>query len=189
MIRRALLAAALLALGACDALDRQDAPAARRMADEAAIGKVVTALDEAVDRKDWPAARAQFTDTIEVDLASLGGQPGKIPADELVGNWRANLPPGKSSFHMLSAPTIVIAGDSATFTAKGYAWNKLDARAENNMWEVWGVYAHTLTRTPAGWKISAFKFTKTAERGDPAVRDAQPGAPVVPLAGDEPNGD
>ncbi len=181
MIRRLALALAFLA-AACTPPANE---AAKTETDEAAIAAVVTKLDEAVDKKDWAAARAAFTDEIEVDLSSLGGEPSKVPADELVGNWKANLPAGKSSFHMLSAPTIAVDGDSAMFKANGYAWNKLDARLENNMWEVWGVYQHKLTRTPAGWKISSFGFHKTAERGDPAIRDAQPGAAIVPLAGEE----
>jgi len=183
MIRRFAFAVALLA-AACTP---PTSPAAQRQDDEAAIAAVVTKLDEAVDKKDWAGARAAFTDRIEVDLSSLGGEPDSVPADELVGNWKANLPRGKSSFHMLSAPTIKIDGDTATFKANGYAWNKLDARAENNLWEVWGVYQHKLTRTPLGWKISSFGFHKTAERGDPTIRDAQPGA-IVPLAGEEEDG-
>jgi hypothetical protein len=179
MIRRLFLAVVFL-VAACTPPGTQ----ATKATDEAAIAAIVTKLDEAVDKKDWPAARAAFTDQIEVDLSSLGGEPSKVPADELVGNWKANLPPGKSSFHMLSAPTIAVDGDSATFKANGYAWNKLDTRAENNLWEVWGVYQHKLTRTPEGWKISSFGFHKTNERGDPTIRDAQPGV-VVPLAGEE----
>ena len=38
------------------------------------------------------------------------------------------------------------------------------------LWEVWGNYTHELQRTSAGWKVTAFTFVKTNERGNMWVK-------------------
>jgi hypothetical protein len=145
-----------------------------RLADRAEIERVANAIDDAVDRKDWTAARSFFTDMVDADFSTLGGQPAKITADELVGNWKTTLPAQKPSFHLRGEPLITIEADTATMISRGYAWNKLATRPDDNLWEVWGVYEHHFVRTPAGWRVSGFKFTKTYERGDPSIRSATP---------------
>ena len=144
------------------------------LTDRADIEAVANAIDDAVDRKDWAAARSYFTDAVDADFSSLGGAPSKIPADELVTNWKTALPEHKASFHLRGEAMIKLDGDRATMISRGYAWNKLDTRADDNLWEVWGIYEHRFSRTSAGWRVSGFKFTKTYERGDPSVRAATP---------------
>jgi hypothetical protein len=38
------------------------------------------------------------------------------------------------------------------------------------LWEVWGHYVHELRRTAAGWRVTAFTFVKTNERGNEWVK-------------------
>jgi hypothetical protein len=173
-MRAALLA--LVLLGACNqqAPTQAPSPEVQRVVDEAELKRIANAIDDAVDRKDWVAARSFFTDQIDADFSTLGGTPSKIPADELIANWKAALPPLKSSFHQRGEATVTFKGDTAVMVSRGYAWNKLDTRAEDNLWEVWGVYEHHFVRTAQGWKVSGFTFTKTNERGDPAIRTATP---------------
>jgi SnoaL-like domain len=130
----------------------------------------IDALDLAVDAKDWTAARALFADQINADFSSLGGAPGHISADDLVGGWRTNLYEAKPSFHMRGGAKVTLGNGAAHIVGNGYAWNALPARAENNLWEVWGRYEFDLVRTESGWKITAMKFVATHQRGDPTVR-------------------
>jgi hypothetical protein len=176
---------ALVALAGCSS--PEPSPQVQRLLDESEIARVAVSIDDAVDRKNWSAARAFFADEIDVDFSTLGGEPSHIPADQLIDNWKATLPRGKPSFHLSGAPLITINGDTATLTARGYAWNMLPTRpAENNLWEVWGVYEEKMKRMPEGWRVTAFTFTKTYERGDPAIRTATADAVVPPSGMDQP---
>ncbi len=177
-LRAAMMAGALLLLGACgqgqttEQSLRMEGLAQRLQAleDERAILDLIDTLDLAVDAKDWANARAAFDDTVQADFSSLGGAPGAISADELIASWRANLYVGKPSFRMHSGAVTRIDGDRAHVGANGYAWNALPQRAENNLWEVWGRYDFDLARTPLGWRITGMKFVALHQRGDESVR-------------------
>lgn len=70
------------------------------------ILEVVDGIDNAVDAKDWEGCRGYFTDEIYTDFTSLvGGESGRIPADDLVGGWRTTLYADKPSHHMRTRTT------------------------------------------------------------------------------------
>ena len=177
MRRGVLIAAALVALAACS----PQAPSssggasieARRLSaleDERAIRAAADGLDLAVDRKDWAAARGFFADAVEADFSSLGGTPGAVSADALIEGWRRNLHRNKPSFHLRGGEAITLEGDRASMISNGYAWNALPQRTSNQIWEGWGRYEHSFTRTPDGWRVSGLKFFLSYERGDAGVR-------------------
>ncbi|MEL6736313.1 MAG: nuclear transport factor 2 family protein, partial [Pseudomonadota bacterium] len=74
--------------------------------------------------------------------------------------------------HMRGTPIITINGQSATAISNGYAYNKMSGAPDGSgdLWEVWGNYTHTFTRTDAGWKVSGFAFDMTHERGSSWVK-------------------
>jgi len=73
----------------------------RRLVDEAEVRRVVDGIDLATDAKDWGLCRGYFTDEIFADFTSLaGGEPGRMPADDLVNAWKTNLYAEKLSHHM-----------------------------------------------------------------------------------------
>ena len=148
------------------------------LVDIAEMTRMADAIDAAVDAKDWPLARSFFADTIDVDFTSLvGGEPATIPADALIEGWSANLTDEKASFHLRANHRVTFDGpDAATMQSHGYAWNRMEAGADpanggEAMWEVWGTYTHGFARTEDGWQATGMTFTKTAERGNPFVRD------------------
>ncbi len=154
-----------------------DGDTTRRLIDELEIRRVVDGIDSAVDAKAWDACRAYFTETIDGDFTSLaGGSPATIPADALVGGWRRNLYAEKKSLHMRSNHHILIDGDSARVTSKGYAFNQLPSPVGSDLWEVWGEYRHALVRTADGWKVSSMALTVLYTRGNERARDFVPGA-------------
>lgn len=139
------------------------------------IRRLVDAIDNAVDAKDWDLCRGFFVDEIYADFTSLaGGEPGRIPADDLVGSWKTNLYAEKKSHHMRSNHRISLDGDRAEVFSKGYALNILDRPTGSGLWEVWGDYTHTLERTPDGWRCSGMTFVVTHARGNEMARDFRP---------------
>lgn len=173
-------AAFALALTATPAMAQigGDPVTADTLLDRAEMIRIADAIDSAVDAQDWVAARSFFTDTIDVDFTSLvGGEPATIPADGLIAGWSANLTGEKSSFHLRGNHRIAFDGpDAALMQSHGYAWNRmpsgaLEENGGNDLWEVWGTYTHSFTRSEDGWRVSAMTFTATAERGNPYVRN------------------
>ncbi len=148
-----------------------------RIVDEREIQHVVDEIDNAVDAKDWTRCRSYFTDEIYADFTSLaGGEPGRMPADALVGAWQHNLYADKLSHHMRTNHRIAIDGDEAEVFSKGYAFNMLPSSRGSDVWEVWGNYIHTLQRTPDGWKVSGMTFIVTYACGNERARDFVPPA-------------
>lgn len=140
--------------------------------------RIADAIDAAVDGKDWALARSFFTDEIRVDFSSLvGGDPTTIPADALIDGWSANLTDEKTSFHLRGNHRITFEdAGTATMHSHGYAWNHMERGAlpENGgevLWEVWGTYEHSFTRTEEGWRVDGMSFFATAERGSSFVRN------------------
>ena len=145
--------------------------------DVEAVRLVVDGIDDAVDRKDWTVCRALFADELQVDFTSLaGGEPGPMTADDLVGGWRANLPPGKPTFHLRTNHRVAIDGDAATCVSKGHALNLLPRTLGSGEWEVWGWYTHTLVRTAGGWRCTGMALEVVHARGNELVRTGLPDA-------------
>ena len=94
-----------------------------------------------------------------------GGQPATIKADDLIKGWSTNLGPKKTSLHLRGNHLVTLNGDWTSVYSHAYAWNRMEGNGDP-LWEVWGYYIHELQRTAAGWKVTAFTFVKTNERGN-----------------------
>lgn len=146
-----------------------------RLVDEAEVRRVVDGIDLATDDKDWELCREYFTDEISADFTSLaGGEPGRMPADDLVNAWKTNLYAEKLSHHMRTNHRISVRGDRAEVFSKGYALNILQRGTGSDLWEVWGEYIHTLERTQEGWRCSGMTFVVTHARGNEMAREFIP---------------
>jgi len=158
-------AVALVAGGVVSSAQAQSSDT-QRLADELAVIRVTNEIDIAVDQKDWLKARSYFADELRADFTSLaGGQPATMKSDDLITGWRTNLGPKKTSLHLRGNHLVTLNGDRATVYSHAYAWNRMEGNGDP-LWEVWGNYTHELRRTPAGWKVTAFTFVKTNERGN-----------------------
>ncbi len=141
------------------------------------IRRAVDEVDNLCDAKEWTKLRALFADEVEADFASLdGGEPARISGDDFVGAWEKNLYPGKKTFHQRTNHRIEIDGDTAFVTSKAYAFNLIESGDAAGMWEVWGVYTHTLHRIEQNWLVSGMTLDVVHQRGDERVRTFVPEA-------------
>lgn len=146
-----------------------------RLGEELEIRRVVDEIDNTCDEKNWKKCRALFADEVEVDFTSLtGGEPAKIPADDLIEAWKKNLYAEKKTYHQRGNHRIKLRGDRAEVFSKAYAFNLIESGKEKGFWEVWGNYTHVLTRTENGWKCSAMTLEVIHQRGDERVRTHVP---------------
>jgi hypothetical protein len=108
-------------------------------------------------------------------MSSLGaGPPAEVAADEVVAGWRRAFQGAKTPLHLRTNHLVAFEGPEAMLVSHGYAWNRLPGGVlpdapEPVLWEVWGIYEHRLVRTEQGWRISAFTFRATHQRGDGRV--------------------
>lgn len=176
MLRTLILALGLaITLAACGApepdANKELADRVRALEDEREIRRIADALDDAVDAKNWEAVRALFTDEVAADFTTLGaGQSGAVFADHLIESWRRNLHAGKISTRSRDSEVVTVTGDTATMISQGHIRYEIPARTTHNVWEGWGRFEHTFTRTPDGWRVSGFKFTLEREAGEQSVR-------------------
>jgi hypothetical protein len=135
------------------------------------IREVVDGIDNAVDRKDWARCRSYFSNEIYVDFTSLaGGEPGRMPADDLIEAWRSNLPSEKPTLHLRTNHEYRIDGDSAEVESKAHATNLLRRELGEDWWDVFGWYTHTLSRDGSGWTCTGMTFAALHGRGNELVR-------------------
>ncbi len=146
----------------------------QRLADELAVIRITNEIDVAVDRKDWAKARSFFAEELRADFTSMtGGQQATIKSDDLIKDWSPNLGPKKTSLHLRGNHLVTLNGDKASVYSPAYAWNRREGNGDP-LWEVWGHYIHEMQRTTTGWKVTAFTFVKTNERGNMWVKTTPP---------------
>lgn len=141
-----------------------------RVDDEPTIRAVVDSIDDTSDRKEWGACRELFADSVHIDFGSLtGGEPSSVPADALIAGWRENLHEAKRTFHLRSHHRIEVEGDTATCVSHGYALNVLPGDVEDDLWEAWGWYTHSLRRSAGGWRCTGMTIDVLHTRGNSAA--------------------
>ena len=141
--------------------------------DEQAIRQIVDLLFISTDQKAWSQARQLFIDgPIEVDMSSLvRGSAVQMTADDLLGGFTVGLHAEKISHHMATNYQITVTGDEAEVWTHGYSWNRLlHYHGGSDLWETWGNYHLSLRRTAQGWRLSAFRYFATYNRGNELIR-------------------
>ncbi len=110
-----------------------------------------------IDSGDWDLLDTVFTADAEIDYTESGGIAETYPA---VKAWLAEVLPAffPKRMHSLAQIAITIDGDEAVATA--YFHNPMpipdqqsdDGQGGEKVVEFGGLYHHTLTRTPDGWR-------------------------------------
>jgi len=127
------------------------------MSDRLEIEGVVIRYTRAIDTGDWDKLDNVFTADAEIDYTESGGIADTYPA---VKTWLAEVLPAFFPKRMHSLAQIDItfpgeegSGDDALCTA--YFHNPMpmdDGKGGEKVVEFGGLYHHTMTRTPDGWR-------------------------------------
>lgn len=140
---------------------------ATTVSDRIAVISVVDDIGLAADLREWEVVRAQLAETVRADYSSLTGSPAAdVKADDLVASWKAFLPGFTSTQHAITNHRVVITGRQARVTSTFIATHRLVGAAGGELWTLGGRYLHTLTKTSAGWKVTAMTMTWTWQTGN-----------------------
>ena len=124
----------------------------QEISDRLEIADVLTRYTRAIDTGDWDRLDTVFTPDAEIDYTESGGIADTYPA---VKTWLAEVLPAffPKRMHSLAQVDVTLDGDQALCTA--YFHNPMpmdDGQGGEKIVEFGGLYHHTMTRTPDGWR-------------------------------------
>jgi hypothetical protein len=128
----------------------------QELSDRAEITDVLIRYTRAIDSGDWDRLDTVFTPDADIDYTESGGIAAGFAE---VKPWLAEMLPAffPKRMHTLGQVEIRLAGDTAEVSA--YFHNPMpldvrsdDGRGETRLVELGGIYHHTMTRTPHGWR-------------------------------------
>ncbi len=150
-------------------------PKLQLLLDRAAISDVVYAYATGLDRRDWKLFRSIFTDTIEMDFASVGLRVGLYDADDWVRDAARLFAGFAATQHTSTNHKHDVRGDDATCTSNMQAEHFVarepdDGLAEGaDRWTIGGYYTNELVRSADGWKLAKVTLIVTWQTGNPEV--------------------
>ncbi|MEM8921876.1 MAG: nuclear transport factor 2 family protein [Actinomycetota bacterium] len=90
------------------------------MTDHTTITDTITRLFRHADHHDWAELRTVFAEDVVLDYTSLqGGEPATVPADGVIGGWRAAFEAIDAHQHLVANHLVTVddGGAAATATA------------------------------------------------------------------------
>lgn len=132
------------------------------------IASHVGALATLVDARRWDDLLDLFAPQVTADWTSLfGGELQVLTREQLVANWRQLLPGFARTTHVISVPTIAIAGDVAQASASVIAWHLLATpAADSDLWLVGGCYEFVFVRQNGSWRFSSLTLARAWSHGN-----------------------
>ena len=128
----------------------------QEISDRLEIEGVLIRYTRGIDTGEWDLLDTVFTPDAEIDYTESGGIADTYPA---VKPWLAEVLPAffPKRMHTLGQVEVVLRGDEADVAA--YFHNPMplktdgeDGQREEKIVEFGGLYHHTMTRTPDGWR-------------------------------------
>ena len=125
---------------------------ASEISDRLEITDVLVRYTRAIDTGDWEKLDTVFTRDAQIDYTESGGIAAAYPE---IKPWLAEMLPAffPKRMHTLGQLDIRIDGDEASCSA--YFHNPMpmdDGAGGEKIVEFGGLYHHTMTRTPDGWR-------------------------------------
>ncbi len=122
------------------------------ISDRLEIRDVLTRYTRAIDTGAWDQLDTVFTPDAQIDYTESGGIAGGFAE---IKPWLAEMLPAffPKRMHTLGQVEIVLRGDEADVAA--YFHNPMpmdDGHGGEKIVELGGLYHHTMTRTPDGWR-------------------------------------
>ena len=124
----------------------------QEISDRIEILDVLTRYTRAIDTGEWDALDTVFTAEAQIDYTESGGIAAAFPE---VKPWLAEMLPAffPKRMHTLGQVEVVLRGHEADVAA--YFHNPMpmdDGQGGTKIVEFGGLYHHTMTRTPDGWR-------------------------------------
>ena len=124
----------------------------QEISDRVEISDVLTRYTRAIDSGEWDRLDTVFTPDAQIDYTESGGIAAAYPE---VKPWLAEVLPAffRKMMHTLGQVEIELRDDEADVTA--YFHNPMtmdDGLGGEKIVEIGGLYRHTMTRTPDGWR-------------------------------------
>ena len=124
----------------------------QEISDRLEILDVLTRYTRAIDTGDFDRLDTVFTPDAQIDYTESGGIAAGFPE---VKPWLAEMLPAffPKRMHTLGQVEVVLRGDEADVAA--YFHNPMpmdDGQGGEKIVEFGGLYHHTMTRTPDGWR-------------------------------------
>ena len=124
----------------------------QELSDRTEITNVLIRYTRAIDTGDWDKLDTVFTPDAQINYVESGGIEATYAE---VKPWLAEVLPlfFPKRMHTLGQLDIALDGDEATVDA--YFHNPMpadDGRGGEKVVELGGIYHHTMTRTPDGWR-------------------------------------
>ena len=124
----------------------------QEISDRLEIRDVLTRYTRAIDTGAWDQLDTVFTPDAQIDYTESGGIAAPFAE---VKPWLAEMLPAffPKRMHTLGQVEIVLRGDEADVAA--YFHNPMpmdDGQGGEKIVELGGLYHHTMTRTPDGWR-------------------------------------
>jgi hypothetical protein len=129
----------------------------QEISDRLEIEGVVIRYTRGIDTGAWDLLDTVFTADAEIDYTESGGIAERYPA---VKPWLAEVlplffPKRMHSLHQLDITFVDQDGDADEATCSAYFHNPMpmdDGKGGEKVVEFGGIYHHTMTRTPDGWR-------------------------------------
>jgi len=128
----------------------------QELSDRAEITDVLVRYTRAIDTGEWDRLDTVFTPDAEIDYTESGGIAGGFAE---VKPWLAEVLPAffPTRMHTLGQVELRLDGDSAEVTAYFHNPMPLDVQSDDGqggtrLVELGGIYHHSMTRTPQGWR-------------------------------------
>ena len=122
------------------------------LSDRTEINDALIRYTIAIDTGEWDRLDTVFTPDAQIDYSESGGIAAAFPE---VKPWLAEMLPAffPKRMHTLGQVEIALRGDEADVSA--YFHNPMpmdDGQGGEKVVEFGGIYHHTMTRTPDGWR-------------------------------------
>jgi 3-phenylpropionate/cinnamic acid dioxygenase small subunit len=120
---------------------------------------IINSLFIYTDQKDWKNVMKCLADEVLFDMTSIaGGQPAKIPSQQIVKGWEEGLKKIQQVHHQAGNYRVSLTGDGADVFCYGIAFHYLPNSSNNNTRTFIGSYDFHLQKAGSAWKIDKFKF-------------------------------
>ncbi|MCU7549640.1 nuclear transport factor 2 family protein [Chitinophagaceae bacterium LB-8] len=121
--------------------------------------EVVNKLFIYTDEQEWAKLQSEvFTEQIQFDMSSLGGEPKTAMAKEVCESWQKGFEGLDAVNHLAGNYLVTINELTADVFAYATATHFKKAATQGNTREFVGTYNLHLVYTEKGWRIDAFKY-------------------------------